>query len=223
MPAHPSRQNIKVAVDAVIFTVRGGELQTLLIQMKKRPFTGRWAFPGGLLGDRQTGVEAARRILRDQTGVAPAYLEQLATFDDPGRDPLGRVVSLAYFALIPDAGAALRTTAKYADVRWWPAGRLPALAYDHRRIAAAALRRLRAKLGYTNIAWSMLPPEFAFSQLQRIYEAILGRSLDKRNFRKKLLSLELIRPTGKMSRGGSHRPAELYRFRDRKPTFVDII
>jgi len=220
---HPSKQDVKVAVDAVIFTVRDGRLMTLLIQMNKRPFTGRWAFPGGLLGDRQTALAAVRRILREQTGIAPSYLEQLATFDDPGRDPLGRVISMAYFALIPDAGARLRTTAKYTDVRWWPVAGLPALAYDHREIAAAALARLRAKLGYTNIAWSMLPREFTFADLQEVYEAILGRGLDKRNFRKKMMSLGLIAPSGNLARGGSHRPAALFRFRDRRPSFMDIL
>jgi len=223
MTIHPAKQNIKVAVDAVIFTIRDGRLMTLLIQMKKRPFTGRWAFPGGLLADRQTALQAARDILCAQTGVCQSFLEQLATFDGPRRDPLGRVISVAYFALIPSAGLTLTTTEKYADVRWWPAGELPPLAYDHKEIAAAALARLRAKLGYTNIAWSVLPSEFSLTELQSAYEAILGQRLDKRNFRKKFLSLGLIRPTGGKSAGGQHRPAALYRFRSRQPSLVDIL
>src|SRR3989338_7554645 len=120
MKIHPSSQNIKVAADAAIFTVRNGQLMVLLIQMKKKPHAGKWALPGGLIGDRETAERAARRILSAQTGVADAYLEQLATFDDPKRDPLGRVVSVAYFALIPSESVILRTTEKYADVRWWP-------------------------------------------------------------------------------------------------------
>jgi len=223
MPAHPSGQDIKVAVDIVIFTVREGRLETVLIQMKKRPFTGRWAFPGGLLDDRQAALEAARRILSAQTGVEQAFLEQLATFDDPRRDPLGRVVSVAYFALIPSAGLRLRTTDKYADVRWWPAAKLPPLAYDHAQIAKAALARLRGKLGYTNIAWSILPPRFTFGELQRVYEAILGRQLDKRNFRKKIMSLSLIVPTGETTAGRTHRPAALFRFKSRQPSFIEIL
>ena len=222
MKNHPSAQNIKVAVDAAIFTVEGGVLKLLLIQMKKRPFTGRWALPGGLLDGGDTALAAARRVLKEQTGLDRAFLEQLATFDGPKRDPLGRVVSIAHLALVPSSGQKLRTTGKYADVRWWPVSRLPALAYDHRLIADSALARLRAKLGYTNIAWSVLPPEFAFSELQAVYEAVLGRSLDKRNFRKKLLSLDLVEPTGRRSGGASHRPAALFHFRDRRPSFIEL-
>ncbi len=223
MTVHPSKQTIKVAVDTAIFTVRDGRLMTLLIQMKKKPFTGKWAFPGGLLGDRQTALQAARDVLCAQTGVCQSFLEQLATFDDPRRDPLGRVVSVAYFALVASSGLELRTTDKYADVRWWPADRLPPLAYDHGNIAQAALERLRAKLGYTNIAWSILPPEFTFAELLRVYEAILGRPLDKRNFKKKVLALRLIAPTGKKTSGQTHRPAELFRFRSRKPALIDVL
>lgn len=223
MPVHPAKQNIKVAADAAIFTVRNGELMILLIQMKKKPHTGKWAMPGGLLGDRETAEGAVRRILGAQTGLADAYLEQLATFDDPKRDPLGRVVSAAYFALIPSARVRLRTTEKYADVRWWPMKHLPKLAYDHRQIAEAALRRLRAKLEYTNVAWSLLPAEFTLNQLQEVYETILGRKLDKRNFRKKILALKLLAPTGKKRIGEAHRPAALYRFRKTELTFLDIL
>jgi len=223
MTIHPAKQNIKVAVDTVIFSVRDGRLMALLIQMKKKPFTGQWAFPGGLLGDGQTALTAARQVLKTQTGVSRVYLEQLATFDDLRRDPLGRVVSIAYFALVASADLKLRTTGKYADVRWWPADRLPPLAYDHRHIARVALDRLRAKLGYTNIAWSILPPEFTFAEMQSAYEAILGRPLDKRNFRKKALALRLIAPTGKKTSGRTHRPAELFRFRSRKPAIVEVL
>ncbi len=215
MRRHPSRQSIKVAADAAIFTVLDGQLQALLIQMKKRPFTGRWAFPGGLLADDESSETAVCRILSEQTGMNRCYLKQLAAFDDLERDPLGRVVSLAYFALIPAAGLELTTTDKYADVRWWPVSRLPELAYDHKAVAGAALDRLRAELSRSNIAWSVLPPAFTLADLQRVYEAILGRKLDKRNFRKKLLGLGLVKTLGKKA-GGAHRPAALYRFRSRR-------
>ncbi len=223
MKIHPSSQNVKVAVDAAIFTVRNGQLMVLLIQMKKKPHTGKLALPGGLLGDRETAERAVRRILSVQTGVADAYLEQLATFDDPRRDPLGRVISVAHFALIPAAGVRLRTTEKYADVRWWPMKKLPKLAYDHERIAEAAWRRLRAKLEYTNVAWSLLPAEFTLNQLQEVYETILGRTLDRRNFRKKVLALKLLAPIGRVRKGEAHRPAALYRFRKTELTFLDIL
>lgn len=220
---HPSAQNIKVATDAVIFTVREGRLMVLLIQMKKHPYAGRWAVPGGLLGDQETSAGAARRVLLEQTGVRNAYLEQLRTFDGVGRDALGRVISVAYFALMPGGGTRLRTTEKYADVRWWRVDKIPELAYDHKLVVGAALSRLRAKLGYTNIAWSLLPREFPLRDLQSVYETILGERLDKRNFLKKLMALDLVEPTGKTDRGGAHRPAELYRFKKRSLEFADIL
>jgi len=212
MQRHPSVQDIKVAVDAAIFTVQEGKLNLLLIQMKKAPFAGTWALPGGLIGQDETTRGSAARILAEQTGVRDVYIEQLMTFDDPRRDLLGRVISVAWFALIPDSGRPLRTTEKYADVRWWPVSKLPALAYDHAHIAQAAIARLRAKLEYANVAWSLLPPVFALSDLQETYEAILGHPLDKRNFQKKILASKLLKATGKMSSGEAHRPARLYRF-----------
>ncbi len=223
MPKHPDSQDIKVAADAVIFTVREGKLQVLLIGMKKVPYVGAWAVPGGLIGEEETAEACARRILREQTGVADAYLEQLAAFDAPNRDALGRVVSVAYVALMPSDDVELTTTEKYADVRWWPVARLPKLAYDHKDVIGVALTRIRAKLAYTNVAWSLLPKEFPLSDLQSVYETILGRVMDKRNFRKKLLALDIVEPTGKLARGGAHRPAELYRFRRRTLEHVDVL
>jgi 8-oxo-dGTP diphosphatase len=206
----------------VIFTVREAKLHVLLIQMKKKPFTGRWAMPGGLLDDREKSEDAARRILKTQTGLGDVYLEQLATFDDPKRDPIGRVASIAHFALVPHEGVRLRTSDKYEDVRWWPVDHLPPLAYDHVAMLAYAVNRVRAKLQYANVAWSLLPEEFTLSALQSVYESILGRSLDKRNFRKKILALDLLTDTGKRDRGGAHRPAALYRFRSRKTSAIAL-
>jgi 8-oxo-dGTP diphosphatase len=218
----PSIQDISVAADAVIFTVRDGRLCVLLIQMKKRPYGGRWALPGGLIEGKETTMAAAKRILKGQTGVGKAFLEQLATFDEPGRDPFGRVVSVAYMALVPSGDVRLKTTEKYSDVRWWPVDRLPRLAYDHSLMAKVALNRLRGKLSYTNIAWSVLPREFTLGELQAAYEAILGRGLDKRNFRKKALSLTLLKRAGKLL-GQAHRPAQMYSFRTTEPTQVEIV
>lgn len=223
MKKHPSKQEIKLATDAVIFTVRDGELMVLLIQMKKKPFEGEWAIPGGLIDDREKTIEAARRILAEQTGVSDAYLEQLMTFDEPKRDPFGRVVSVAYFALMNSEGIELKTTSKYADVRWWPVKKLPKLAYDHKDIMKAAVQRLRYKLEYTNVVWSLLPKTFPLSRLRDTYEIILDRPIDKRNFLKKILSLDMVEPTGKKSKGGAHRPAELYRFKQRKLKIIDLI
>lgn len=220
---HPSRQSIKVAVDNCIFTIIAGELHILLIQMKKKPFNGVWALPGGLIREAENIDEAAKRILKEETGVSNVYLEQLYTFGDNERDPFGRVVSVAYFALIPVGSVQLRTVDKYRDVKWWKFDKLPQLAYDHNRIAAYAKKRLAWKLEYTNAAWSLLPANFVLTELQTVYEAILGHGLDKRNFRKKILKLDLIEAAGKTAMRGAHRPAMLYRFKSKAPKIIDIL
>jgi 8-oxo-dGTP diphosphatase len=220
---HPATQQVKVAVDNCIFTVLEGKLHLLLIQMAKVPYTGMWALPGGLIQDTESLDAAAGRILYEETGVADVYLEQLYTFGQPERDPAGRVVSVAYFALIHAAGIALRTQPKYADVRWWPCANLLPLAYDHDAVATYARQRLEWKLAYTNIVWSLLPRRFALTELQKVYEAVLGRQLDKRNFRKKILSLGLVEPIGETAMRGAHRPAMLYRFTSREPKLIDML
>ena len=221
--AHPAPQQVKVAVDNCIFTVLEERLHLLLIQMTKAPFGGMWALPGGLIQDGEALDDAAARILYEETGVTEVYLEQLYTFGRPDRDPAGRVISVAYFALIHAAGITLRTQPKYADVRWWPCASQPALAYDHDEVAAYARQRLEWKLSYTNVVWSLLPRRFALTELQKAYEAVLGRQLDKRNFRKKILSLGLVEAVGEKAMRGAHRPAMLYRFTSREPQLVDML
>ena len=218
-----TKQDIKVATDAVIFTVRRGELMALLIQMKKVPYAGKWAVPGGIIGQAETSEQAARRILTTQTGVSDAHLEQLATFDDPKRDKLRRVISVAYVALVASEKVILKTTEKYAEVRWWPTSKLPPLAYDHKDMVAVGVSRLQAKLEYTNVAWSLLPAQFTLTELQEIYEIILGRPVDKRNFRRRVLDLGIVVGTGTKRMGGAHRPAELYAFKKRKMEYIDVI
>lgn len=221
--AHPAAQQVKIAVDNCIFTVLEDKLHLLLIQMTKVPYTGIWALPGGLIQDAESLDAAAGRILYEETGVAEVYLEQLYTFGQPERDSAGRVVSVAYFALIHAAGITLRTQLKYADVRWWPCATLPPLAYDHDAVAAYARQRLEWKLAYTNVVWSLLPRRFALTELQKVYEAVLGRLLDKRNFRKKILALGLVEPVGETAMRGAHRPAMLYRFTSREPKLIDML
>jgi 8-oxo-dGTP diphosphatase len=223
VPTYPVEQQVKVAVDNCIFTVLEDRLQLLLIQMTKVPYTGMWALPGGLIQDKESLDAAAVRILYEETGVADVYLEQLYTFGQPDRDPAGHVVSVAYVALIHVAGVALRTQPKYTDVRWWPCATLPPLAYDHDAVAAYARQRLEWKLAYTNVAWSLLPCRFALTELQKVYEAVLGRKLDKRNFRKKILMLGLVEPVGETAMRGAHRPAMLYRFTSREPKLIDMM
>lgn len=220
---HPAHQSIKVATDAAIFTEKDGVLHVLLIQMKKAPYVGAWALPGGLLENGETSLAATKRILRDQTGVKDAYLDQLATFDDIDRDPAGRVVSVAYFALVPAESVVLKTTDKYQDVRWWPVDKLPKLVYDHAAMLKTAVLRVRAKLEYTNVVWSLLPADFTLSRLRETYEAVLGKALDKRNFIRKVLELGMLEETGKREMGAAHRPGALYRFKRRELTFLQIL
>jgi len=208
--ANDSR-NPSVTVDVVIFTLRNDDLQVLLVRRKVKPYAGRWAIPGGFVRPDEPLETAARRELEEETGVRDVYLEQLYTFGDPRRDPRGRVITVAYFALIP-APLALRAGSDASDARWWSMDDLPALAFDHAKILDYALTRLRYKLEYTAVGFQLLPPQFTLSELQKAYEIVLGVQLDKRNFRRKILEADIIEETGEY-RAGEGRPAMQYRFR----------
>jgi ADP-ribose pyrophosphatase YjhB (NUDIX family) len=216
-PAPVRQRHPWAAVDVVIFRVAGRALETLLVRIKHGPFRDRWAFPGGLVVLGESLDEAARRELLEKTPIRDVYLEQLFTFGDPARNPARHVVSTAYFALLPVSAAAPQAGTKYAEAAWFDVTRLPVLAYDHNRIAAVALERLRAKIAYTNVAYGLLPRAFTLAELQRVYEVIRGRPLDRRNFRKRVLEAGLIRPVQRYRRG-AHRPAALYAFRKRRLT-----
>lgn len=215
-PPHPW-----VAVDVVIFTVQDGCLRTLLVKIKHGPCTGRWAFPGGRVGRGESLEAAARRELAEKTALGDVYLEQLFSFGDPARNPRVHVVSTAYFALVANPPTASDPGAKYAEAAWFDVTALPALAYDHDHMARVALERLRAKIEYTNVVYSLLREEFTLGELQRIYEIIRGCSLDRRNFRKRILQSELLRPLAKLRRG-AHRPAKLYAFRSRRLQRIEL-
>lgn len=204
-----------VAVTVVILTVQREGLTVLLIHRAAPPYAGYWALPGGLLMPGETLDQAAARKLLGEAGVADVYLEQLYTFDAQPSDPGPRAI-VAYFALV-DAGRVVLQPRSSWQPAWFPVDRAPELAFGNARIVAYALKRLRAKLGYSNVVYSLLPEHFTLTQLQRVYEAILGRPLDKRNFRKRILSLGIIEPTGHLERTGAHRPARLYRFSRREP------
>lgn len=213
-----------IATDVVILTVEEGKLKVLLIKMKKKPFAGMWACPGGLVDGSESVDASAKRILREKSGVGNIYLEQLYTFGRVDRDPFGRVVSVAYFALIPEGSRLkVKTTDEYEDISWFDANDLPRLAYDHKEIIECALARLRAKLEYTNIVYSLLPEEFTLTEMQKVYEEILNKKIDKRNFRKKILSLGLVKKTGKTTLGRVSRPAELYKFKQKSMKVVEIL
>ena len=210
-----------IAVDMVILAVDGEELKVLLIQRGGDPYAGRWAIPGGFVDPTESLDEAAARELREETGVEGVYLEQLYTFGRPDRDPRGRVISVTYYALLRHAPPIVGGD-DAADARWFPLRELPPLAFDHGAILDYAIDRVRKKVEYTNIVYSFLPDSFTLTELQRVYEIILGRTIDKRNFRKKINSLDLVVPTGEVRREGAHRPAQLYHFRSRELRIVDI-
>jgi 8-oxo-dGTP diphosphatase len=212
----PSAQtNGGVAVVVVIFTVLRDELSVLLIHRAAEPYGDRWALPGGLLLPGETLNQAAARKLVGETGMRDVYLEQLYTFDaEPAAEGPRSIV--AYFALVDERQVSLEARLSWQPA-WFPVAGLPDLAFGNSAIVTYALRRLQAKLGYTNVVYSLLPSHFTLTQLQRVYEAILVRPLDKRNFRKRILSLGFVEPTTEVERTGAHRPARLYRFARREP------
>ena len=205
-----------VAVVVVIFTMVEGDLQVLLIRRSAGPEQGRWAIPGGRLNGGEALVAAAVRKLVDETGVEDVYLEQLYTFNDLDDATPGGAIAVTYFALADHTRVRLAERTEWQPA-WFSMRDLPKLAFRNNDVLAYALGRLRNKLEYTNVAYSLLPGRFTLSQLQRVYESILCRKLDKRNFRKRMLSREIIAPTKERQAEGAGRPALLYRFASREP------
>ena len=211
-----------VTTDVVVFTILDGRLNILLVKRANPPFQDNWALPGGFLDIDEDLDACAARELEEETGIGGLYLEQLYTFGATHRDPRERVISVTYYALVPqDALATPRAASDAADVAWHAFEDLPPLAFDHAQIIAMAHRRLVAKLDYSTIALQFMPETFTLSELQCVYEALLNQPLDKRNFRKRILSLDLIEETGRQRRNGKHRPAREYRARH--PKRVEII
>lgn len=217
-----AKQNIKLAVDNCIFTVKDDNLFILLIKMKDK-LKGCWALPGGLIKNSETLGAAAQRILKEETGLSDYYLEQLYTFSQLKRDPFARVVSTAYFALLPNINIKLKSSQKYVAVRWYAVKKLPALAYDHQYIIKYAKQRLAWKISYTNAAWSLLPDKFTLTELQKVFEAVLDKKLDKRNFRKKIDKVAILKETSQSKLEGAHRPAKLYEFASKNKKIIEII
>jgi 8-oxo-dGTP diphosphatase len=203
-----------VTVDIVIFSLIEEDLKVLLIQRKNWPFAGMWALPGGFVRMDESLEDAATRELAEETGVRDVYCEQLYTFGEPGRDPRTRVITVAYFALVPATAISHEAGTDAAATSWFSMNALPELAFDHRDILDYALQRLRYKLEYTMVGFELLPDTFTLSELQHAYELILDEALDKRNFRRKILSAEILQYTGKKKHEGEGRPARLYRYRE---------
>ena len=201
-----------LAVDCVVFGLDEADLAVLLIRRDLEPFAGKWALPGGFVRVDETVDDAARRELSEETGLGRVYLEQLYTFGALGRDPRERVVSVAYYALVNLADHRVRAATDAREAAWFAVSDLPPLAFDHDAIVEAALSRLRGKVRYQPIGFELLPPKFTLTMLQRLYEKVLERSLDKRNFRKKVLSTGLIEELDEVEQDVAHRAARLYRF-----------
>ncbi len=210
-----------VTVDIVIFTLSADQLKLLLIRRGGDPFRGHWALPGGFVNMDESLEKAARRELEEETGVAGVYLEQLYTFGKPDRDPRERVITVAYYALVPAEMLNVQAASDAEAVAWFGLGELPELAFDHKEIVSMAHERLVAKLDYSTIAFQFLNDSFTLGELQNIYQTIRREEVDKRNFRKWALALDQIEETGELRRDGAHRPAKLYRIKS--PGTVAII
>lgn len=210
-----------VAVDVLLFTIEDGQLNVLLVRRNEEPFKGRWCLPGGFVRMNESIDEAAIRELGEETGVKNIYLEQLYTFGEPKRDPRTRVISITYMALVTKTDWKLKASGDANQAKFFATTDLPQLAFDHQDIFNYGLERLRSKLGYTNISFGLLPDQFTLTDMQNVYEIILNKKIDKRNFRKKVLSMDLLVSVGKKSSGGAHRPAELYRFKKKEIVYTD--
>jgi 8-oxo-dGTP diphosphatase len=220
MSYHYDYPRAALTVDCVVFGIDDGELEVMLIQGDLPPFEGRWALPGGFVHVDETLEDAARRELCEETGLHDVFLEQLATFSAVDRDPRERIVSAAYYALVAKGDHSVRAATDARAAEWFPIHDVPTLAFDHTDIVDTALDRLRFTLQHRPIGFELLPPCFTLSQLQTVYEVILERSFDKRNFRKKVLASRLLIETDQVQQNVAHRAARLYRFDH--PTYAQL-
>jgi len=209
--------NIRVSVDAVVFGYDSKEgLSVLLIKRKVTPYKGEWALPGGLVQETESLETAVHRELREETGITVNYLEQLYTFGTPGRDPRNRVVTVAYYGLVRQSKFDIYAATDAADAKWFHIDDTPTLAFDHRQILATATARLRAKLSYEPVGFELLDEKFRFSDLHQLYETIYGRDIDRRNFKKKFLQLDILEELPEKVNEGRGRPGALFKFDPKK-------
>ncbi len=211
-----------VTVDITIFTIHEGELKILLVKRDVEPFKNKWAIPGGFVKPKEDLEEAAKRELEEETGVKDVYLEQLYTFGNPKRDPRGRVITVTYIALVNSEKLRLRASTDVSEAQWFSVKKIPDLAFDHDKIVNYALKRLKWKFEYTTVAFSLLPETFSISQIQNIYEIAFNKKFDKRNFAKKLISLNILKKEG-IKKDVSHRPPMLYSLKKDIGEIVEIM
>lgn len=210
-------QDIRVAVDAVVFGYFAKkELNVLLIQRNIEPFKGDWALPGGLVLNNESLDDAVKRELMEEAGIKPDFLEQLYSFGNPERDPRNRVVSVAYFGLVNPTYHRLQASTDADDAKWFNINNLPKLSFDHQEILDKAIERLRTKIQYQPIGFNLLKKEFPFSDLEDLYKTIIGQEIDRRNFRKKIMSFGFLEETDKVHQEGSGRPGKLFKINPKK-------
>ncbi|WP_394749025.1 NUDIX hydrolase [Spongiimicrobium salis] len=209
-------QSIKLTVDAVVFGYEEGVISVLLIKRKYAPFKGSWAIPGGFVKNDESLEEAVERELQEETGVKFNYLEQLYTFGSPQRDPRSRVVSVAYFGLVRPKTFTIAASTDAEEVRWFTIAELPDLSFDHAEILKTAISRLKAKITYEPIGFELLDRKFPFSDLEKLYTTLLGRPIDRRNFRKKIMGLNVLDSLEESISKGSGRPAKLFKFNQKR-------
>ena len=205
-----------VTADCVVFGLDESDLKVLLIERDLEPFRGKWALPGGFVRMEESLEDAARRELLEEAGIRDVFLEQLYTFGEVKRDPRGRVITVAYYALVNLAEHEVKASTDARTAAWFSTADVPALAFDHAKILDVALERLRGKVRYQPIGFELLPRKFTLSQLQKLYEIVLDRELDKRNFRKKILSMGILVELDEIQQDVAHRAARLYRFDEEK-------
>ncbi len=210
--------NSAVSIDCVLFGFDGGELKILLIERNEDPFKDWWALPGNLVGEEESVDQSASRILYELTGLSDVYMEQYYTFGEVNRHPQGRVITVAYYAMLRLGGdKALKPLTNYAKkAQWINVSELPKLAFDHQHIFDKGLEKVKRRIKHLPIAFELLPEKFTLTQVQNVYELILGKKLDKRNFRKKILSFGVLKELDEKQKGVSFRAATLYKFDKRK-------
>ncbi len=213
-----SQQEIKLAVDAVVFGYTSKEgLVVLLIKRKIEPYKDGWALPGGLVQNTESLEQAVERELKEETGVSINYLEQLYTFGEPKRDPRNRVVSVAYYGLVKPSAFSLNADTDASDAQWFNTKKLPNLAFDHKTILESAISRLKSKITYEPVGFELLERKFSFSELEKMYSTLLDRPMDRRNFKKKIMRFGFLEETNeKQKLEGAGRPGPLFKFNEKK-------
>ena len=210
------KNKIQLTVDAVVFGYESGNISVLLVKRKYEPYKDAWALPGGFVLEKENLEQAVQRELSEETGVKINYLEQLYTFGDLGRDPRGRVVSVAYFGLVKPNAFSLRASTDAEEAEWFDIKKLPKLAFDHKKILKIAIERLQGKITYEPIGFELLDKKFPFSDLEKLYTTLLDREIDRRNFKKKITSLKVLDELDEKVSIGRGRPASLFSFNKKR-------